>query len=80
MYIQIEMDLLDMSSVGSIYPYDVKIKKKLSRGISRSFGLPILYNRIMVKVALTYKEKDRESTTDIKKISPSHMKIRVIKN
>jgi hypothetical protein len=68
-YIQTEMDILDISSLSDAYRYVVKMSRNLSTRTSRSSGLQICNNQSMVKKTLT---------TNLQKISPSHMKRRVM--
>jgi hypothetical protein len=67
-YIQIEMDFLDISSLGDAYRYDVKLSRNLSTIKNASLGLQIHNNQSIIKTTLT---------NSLPKTSPSHRKRRV---
>jgi hypothetical protein len=58
-YIQVKMDFLDISLLGSAHRFIVKININSRRGISGISGLPNHHNRSMVKASLTHITRDR---------------------
>jgi hypothetical protein len=57
-----------------------KLSRNLIGGISESWGLPIHHNKSMVKVAPTYKTKDRAMISNFKKTKLRHMQRRAMRS
>jgi hypothetical protein len=76
-YIPTYMDFLNISSLGVVYRYVVKIEHKFNRGISGSLGMQIRRNRSMVKVYPTHRTKDRERIANLNTTNARNRKGRV---
>jgi hypothetical protein len=78
MYIEIDLDFLDISSLGATYRYVVKSSRNLGSRTNESSSLEICNSQSMVRVALTPRPKDRVSMSNPRITIPIHQQRRVM--